>query len=924
MNPDPTLTALRFLPFGRALVRLLPLAVLLASLGATAWLADNASREAERELQTTFDYRVREAALRIRQRMSAYEQVLRGVQGLFAASFDVNRKEFAEYVARLRLRDTYPGIVGVGFHPWVTARDKLHHVEAAHRDGLAGYAIVPEGDRPGYAPLRFLVGQRDSAWETYGQDALADAEPRAAMESARDSGNATVSGRIGKPGETARVTLYLPVYRNGVPTGSVGERRAALVGWISSAFLMDDLMIGILGEHASSLDIEIYDGLEMDDRSLLYDADGIRFADHALSRFRTIERLPIGGHYWLMAVSSQPAFDTRIKQDKAQVIAVSGSLGGVLLTLLTWLLIRGREKALRAAAKLNNELAERSRIQERLTQSEERWRFALEGAGDGVWDWHPESGEAIFSPRWTAMLGYAPGQFGNDIGAWRERVHPDDKPRMDAAFDDFLSGRNHELKFEQRMRCRDDQWKWTLVRGMVAARDDAGKPQRLIGTLTDVSETHLLTEKLQQSHDLLEKLSAQVPGALCQFRLYPDGRTRIPFASRAFAEVFELEPRQVRDNATPMFERTHPDDYATLIGAIHDSAFHLRPLRHEYRVVLPNQGEGWRLVEARPERLGDDSTLWHGFVTDISERHRREEALRLAATVFDIVDEALLVTDPENHIIAVNPAFTVITGYTAAEVLDHNPRILSAGTQPAAEFRDMWQSLHDKGSWQGEIWNRKKDGEVYVVWLSIKLVRDAHGKVTHHVAVFSDISERKAREQNILHQAHHDPLTDLPNRALFGERLSQALLRARREGQRMALMFLDLDRFKPVNDTLGHAVGDLLLQEVAQRLVATVRESDIVARVGGDEFIVLLPTLDLADDALPVAGKVIGALEAPFTIGEHHLEISASIGIALYPEQGDNEETLTHHADIAMYHAKKAGRGQAVVYNHTMSGPAGQ
>lgn len=911
-NPPPPL---------RTAVRLLPAVVLAVTLGATYLLWRDARQEAERELQTTFDFRVREAALRIRQRMLAYEQVLRGVQGLFAASHKVERSGFREYVAKLRLDEIYPGIQGVDYCPWVPAPNKQRHIETVRGEGLPAYAITPDGERPGYAPLIYLEPERARSGQSYGFDPYADPEHRAAMDVARDSGNATISGRIG-PEESgsaqAGVAMYLPVYRYNQFYQTPAQRRTNLAGWISSVFAMDDLVAGILGEHGASLDIEIYDGLAMNDQTLLYDTDSKRFSERDNARYRAVEHLPIGGHFWLMAVSSQPAFDARLKHGKAQVVAVAGAMAGVLLTLLTWLLIRGRERAVRAAWALNRELAEREKIQERLTLSEERWRFALEGAGDGVWDWNLHTGDAVFTPRWKEMLGFAAEEIGIHADDWLSRVHPEDLPRMKEAIGAFVEGRSQELKFEQRIRCKDNSWKWTLARGMVAARDATGKPLRLTGTLTDISETRRLTEKLQQSHNLLEKLSEQVPGVLCQFRLYPDGRTRIPFASQAFAEVYELNPEEVRDDATPLFNRTHPDDYGSLVASIHDSAFNLRPWQHEFRVALPRQGIRWRLGQARPERLSDGSTLWHGFVTDITERHEREEALRLASTVFDIVDEALMVTDPDNHIIGVNPAFSVITSYSAEEVMGRDPRLLSAGTQPAAEFKSMWDTLQSKGSWQGEIWNRKKNGEVYVVWMSIKLVRDAQGHLTHHVAVFSDISERKAREANIIHQAHHDPLTDLPNRALFGERLQQALLRARREGTRMALMFLDLDKFKPVNDSLGHAVGDLLLKEVARRLEKCVRESDIVARIGGDEFVVLLPAIAENPDALRVSLKIIEALETPFEVANHTLNISGSIGIALYPDHGEDERTLVKHADIAMYHAKHNGRGQALFYQAGM------
>jgi diguanylate cyclase (GGDEF)-like protein/PAS domain S-box-containing protein len=306
------------------------------------------------------------------------------------------------------------------------------------------------------------------------------------------------------------------------------------------------------------------------------------------------------------------------------------------------------------------------------------------------------------------------------------------------------------------------------------------------------------------------------------------------------------------------------------------------------------------------------------FIRDITEQSAREKASRLATTVFNTVNEAVVVTDPDNNIIAVNPAFTAVTGYPAEEVIGKNPRLLSSGTHPPEFYREFWGTLISTGSWQGEIWNRRKNGELYVEWLSVNRVLDNMGRLTHHVAAFSDISKRKAVEEKVHHLAHYDPLTDLPNRALFSDRLQQALIAARRDKTHMALMYLDLDQFKPVNDTFGHAVGDLLLKEAAQRMQGCMRESDTVARVGGDEFIVLLPTVEAERDAAAVAEKIRHALNRPFALVGHSLHVSSSIGIAVYPEHGSDEKSLVKNADTAMYYAKESGGDNVRLYQPDM------
>ncbi|TRZ64213.1 MAG: diguanylate cyclase [Rhodocyclaceae bacterium] len=303
-----------------------------------------------------------------------------------------------------------------------------------------------------------------------------------------------------------------------------------------------------------------------------------------------------------------------------------------------------------------------------------------------------------------------------------------------------------------------------------------------------------------------------------------------------------------------------------------------------------------------------------GVIADITERRQLEEVQLLAATVLNAVGEGVFVTDAENRIISVNPAFSKITGYTSAEVLRQNPRMLSSGRHGTEYYREMWEKLKLHGSWQGEIRNRRKSGEVFIEWLSINQVHNEQGILIHHVAVFSDITERKTAEMRIQHLAHHDLLTNLPNRTLFSDRLQQSLAKAKRDKTHLALMYLDLDRFKPVNDLHGHAVGDLLLKDAAKRMQHCVRESDTVARIGGDEFVILLPSVESEPDAQAVAEKLRYTLNQPFELAGHVMSISSSIGLAVYPAHGHDEEALLKNADAAMYLAKQSGRNIVKVF----------
>ncbi|MFP5410648.1 MAG: EAL domain-containing protein [Gammaproteobacteria bacterium] len=300
------------------------------------------------------------------------------------------------------------------------------------------------------------------------------------------------------------------------------------------------------------------------------------------------------------------------------------------------------------------------------------------------------------------------------------------------------------------------------------------------------------------------------------------------------------------------------------------------------------------------------------------------ETLRQYANAFHSSGEAMMITDRGNRIVNVNTAFTEQTGYSLDEVRGRNPGLLASGSTPDTVYEGMWRALESTGYWSGELWDRKKTGEIYPKWASISAIRDEAGEVMFYIASYSDISERKANEARIDFLAHHDPLTGLINRYNLENRLDQALLSAHRDGQRVAVMFIDLDRFKNINDSLGHHVGDLLLVEVARRLKEAVRESDIVARLGGDEFIVALTGMSDALGAAHLADKILRVLGQPYAFEGRELYTTPSIGIAVYPVDGADGPTLMKNADTAMYHAKSLGRNNVQYFTSAMNAAASE
>lgn len=412
----------------------------------------------------------------------------------------------------------------------------------------------------------------------------------------------------------------------------------------------------------------------------------------------------------------------------------------------------------------------------KLLDTESRWRFALEGSGDGVWDWDLTSNSVWFSKQWKKALGFRDEEIGTSLEEWSSRVHPDDLQDVLANLKSHIEGEDSCYTQEYRMLNKDGGYKWVLDRGRVIYRNAHGKALRMVGTNTDITES---------------KLS--------------------------------------------------------------------------------------------------------------------EDNLKLAAKVFTHAREGIMITDSKSIIVDVNQTFTEITGYHRNEAIGHPPSILKSGKQSAEFYSLMWQTIHSTGHWSGELWNRRKDGSIYVEMLTISEVRDANNKVMNYVALFSDITHRIEYQNQLEKLANYDVLTNLPNRVLLSDRLRQSMLQAKRHDKSLAVIFIDLDGFKEVNDRYGHDFGDQLLIEISKFMGETLREEDTLARLGGDEFVAIITDLEKHEDAEPILERILDAACSSILIDGRYVKVAASIGVSFYPEDNVDADILLRHADQAMYSAKESG-----------------
>ncbi|MGC2456841.1 MAG: EAL domain-containing protein [Gallionellaceae bacterium] len=382
------------------------------------------------------------------------------------------------------------------------------------------------------------------------------------------------------------------------------------------------------------------------------------------------------------------------------------------------------------------------------------------------------------------------------------------------------------------------------------------------------------------------------------------------------SRIFGFQPGSAR-NIKSFFDRVHPDDRALVLtawqAALRDGTSEI-----EHRILVDGK---IKKVQERAEVDFDrngHAVSASGTVRNITAMRETEARLNLAARVFASSGEAIMITDKKGRIVAVNPAFTSMTEYTEAELLGKNPRVMASGLHDKEFFREMWDAIHATGKWQGEIWDRGKNGRIYPKWTTINLVKDEHGNPTNYISAAIDITERKSIEKNIHFLAYYDVLTGLANRALLHDRLYQVMAAAHRDRQKFSLLFLDIDRFKYINDSLGHAMGDRLLQFVARRLMKCVREGDTVSRIGGDEFVVLLRETDQSG-AVHVAEKILKSLADAYEIEGTQISTYASIGISVYPTHAGDIDTLIRNAEMAMYHAKSEGRNNCQFYTEEMN-----
>ncbi|WP_312933429.1 EAL domain-containing protein [Pseudomonas sp.] len=604
-----------------------------------------------------------------------------------------------------------------------------------------------------------------------------------------------------------------------------------------------------------------------------------------------------------------------------------------------WLMVRLPEPRDYQAVILSiSDITSRKQVELSVLERESFWSDVVRTVPDQLYVQDVQSQQMIFSNRHLGQtLGYSRAeltQLGDRF--WELLMHPSDAEQYRAQrWHRREAGKDQPLHYQTRFRHKDGSWRCYDIREQVLSHDSDGQATRIIGVGKDVTVQIEASESLRDSEQRYRMLAESISDVIFS----TDSQLQLNYLSPSVKVVLGYEVEWVFANG---WQSTiaNPAQLSGVLRlleqvthALGDPA-QLDRLRNE----LPTQlflfdclrADGRKIpIELRVVLVWDEHDGFEGILgvgRDISQQRRAEKDLRMAATVFEHSTSAILITDPAGYIVQANEAFSRVSGYAVSDVLDQLPSLLVVDNQQDAHLRYVLKQLHQRGSWEGEVWLKRRSGEHYPAWVGITAVFDDEGDLASYVCFFTDISERKASEQRIHRLAYYDALTHLPNRTLFQDRLYTALQQAQRNTSWVVLMFLDLDRFKPINDSLGHAAGDRMLKDMAERLLACVHDDDTVARMGGDEFTLLLqprPSREASlNRAIHVAENILASLVRPFVLENREFFVTASIGIALSPQDGSELSQLMKNADTAMYHAKERGKNNFQFYQADMNASA--
>lgn len=582
----------------------------------------------------------------------------------------------------------------------------------------------------------------------------------------------------------------------------------------------------------------------------------------------------------------------------------------------------------------------RHQVEQKTSQlklNKERLDYALKVARQGWFDLNLKSGAIEVGEEYVRLLGYLPSEFKPSLDNWKMNIHPEDQVAVEAAFQKMLTS-NNAVEIEYRRKSKSGDWVWLYSIGEVVEFDESNKAVRVIGIQSDITKRkqneqvlRVLAESGADNENIFQLMVKQLANsqnmryaliASLSESIENQVDTLAVWMGEDYGDNFSYSVTDTPcQNTTEDGMYFYPDNIQTLFPKDH-MLVEMEACSYQGVALKNSQHKVIGLLAILDDRPMVKGTHTSSLLKSLAvraaielERIESDKQLALAARVFNDTREAIMLTDINGCIKNVNPAFTEITGYELSDIVDQHPSILSSSELEPDFYSNIWNTIKVDGFWQGEMSNRKKNGESYIESLTISALKDEAGNILHYLGMFSDITHSKQQQDKLKFLAHYDELTQLPNRSLFADRFSQAVLHCKGYSTLLAICFLDLDDFKPVNDLYGHEVGDQLLIEVAKRIATEIRAKDTVSRQGGDEFALLLEGFASVEECEPILMRLHASLARPYLINNHQITIGASSGVTIYPIDNSDIDTLLRHADQAMYQAKLTGKNRYQLFN---------
>ncbi len=544
-------------------------------------------------------------------------------------------------------------------------------------------------------------------------------------------------------------------------------------------------------------------------------------------------------------------------------------------------------------------------------------QLMIECADIGAWAINAHTKEFYFTEKWATALGYQEDDYhALTIENLLDLVHPDDKDIAQSILEKQIHGEEIKCNYFLRMKSKDHQWIGMLVRGKTLVYDNDGNPLWIFGVhldLTEFVESEIRRKELVNKTNHLHK---NIPGFLYQFRMNKDGTYDFPFLTEGIEEVYGCTAEEGMKDPAKLWGLIHSEDVLRVQKTTIDSAHKHELWNQRFRILHPTKGIRWVEGRSTPQVNDDGSIVWHGYIHDDTDFQKSKDLARMATTVFNSSQEGIVVTDKYGLIEKVSPAFEKITGFAEKDILGKSFTDFFNNAISLGFYKRIKPTLIQNNSWRGEVVLTNKDNTISHILLSIDVIADdSFNDIGSYVAIFTDIGQIKQHEEDLINMANYDCLTNLPNRRLLLDKLEAALIHADQSNHKVAVCFIDLDNFKPINDKYGHAAGDDFLCKLSNSLLSSVRGHDTVARLGGDEFVILLSDVDEEAQMENMLDRISKACSQTYPINGSSIAASASIGVVVYPKVKGSADELLRFADQSMYRAKQQGRKRYVYFD---------